>query len=592
MSAMFAMVADDHPSLMAVLKQADKRTSLSVLWQNPHCIIGCYGHSGNEQTRGVSQFSFRSANVVVAASKTPDNTLLGKQIQTEPAALSRSIEAAHSAFCWLNDSQQLVATRDPLNQHCLYYARLGKVTIISAEARFIAELMPVAPALNPAALACWLAGEPNPALCLYRNIHALPLGCSLLAGIDGRWQEYTFWDIDPHYHLDLPSDDAYRDAFAQLLADTVGSHIAVNDNVVVSQMSGGMDSTSITALAHEMLRPERHCRALSHFYSQSASCDESDNIRDMYTHLALHEPIQITVDAGAHRDFLSLYPTDFDSPGTVLSPRYHQECGIIQAVGSHRLLTGNGGDEMCWGHASAYTQRLRRGELKVITEVLSACKKTGMARWPVIRSLFIKPLIPETLLSLARQLKGLQHPVMPHWLTARAVSLALEAGTVSNPFDPRKDEVGHARYQALKTTSTFNSLRSYQKVAWQYDIEVAHPFFDRRIAEFSFAVPAKQLIRGPYPKWLLRNAMNGKLPDSVCWNVHKVTFDNHFGQLVKDNAKPLRALLEDTRLQEMGLLDNSKLLATFDNTVNSNKTHVHVDLLYAILTQRWIQQHH
>ena len=135
-------------------------------------------------------------------------------------------------------------------------------------------------------------------------------------------------------------------------------------------------------------------------------------------------------------------------------------------------------------------------------------------------------------------------------------------------------------------------MRSYQKVGWQYGIDVAHPFFDPRMAEFSFAVPGKQLIRGPYPKWLLRNAMQNHLPESVCWNVKKVTFDNHFGQLVKDNAKPLRELLSDTRLASLGLVDNDVLLKAFDAAVGGNGVSVHVDLLYAILTQRWIQQHH
>ena len=86
--------------------------------------------------------------------------------------------------------------------------------------------------------------------------------------------------------------------------------------------------------------------------------------------------------------------------------------------------------------------------------------------------------------------------------------------------------------------------------------------------------------------------MQNHLPESVCWNVKKVTFDNHFGQLVKDNAKPLRELLSDTRLASLGLVDNDILLKAFDAAVGGNGVSVHVDLLYAILTQRWIQQHH
>jgi len=592
MTAMFAMVAANHHALNELFNQASQFAAVRLLWQNPNCLVASYNQHGTVHNARLHQFSFTHANAIVASSRAPGNNELSTQITEDAAALSRTIKGAHTAFCWATDKQQLIASRDALNQHCLYYARVGQVTVISSEASFIAGLLPAKPALNPAALACWLAGEPNPELCLYNNIDVLPMGCSLQASPDGGVNTQSFWDIDPAHRLELASDDAYRDAFYQLLYESVSDHIAGDDRLVVSQMSGGMDSTSITALAHQLLGSQRSCRPLSHLYSQSESCDESDNIKAMYAHLGLQDPIQITVDAGAHRDFLSLYPTDFDSPGTVLSPRYHQECEIIQAVGSHRLLTGNGGDEMCWGHASAYTQRLKQGEFGVLSEVLKACKQTGMAPWPVFRSLFVKPMIPQSLMALARQIKGRQPADLPAWLTPKASALARETGTVTNPFNPNKDEVGYARYQALKTTSTFNSLRSYQKVAWQYGIEVAHPFFDPRIAEFSFAVPPKQLIRGAYPKWLLRNAMDNLLPESVCWNVQKVTFDNHFGQLVKDNAESLRKLLEDSRLEEMGLLDNSKLLSAFDQTVGSNKAHVHVDLLYAILTQRWIQQHH
>ena len=592
MTAMFAVVAVDHHVIKETLEIARRNRDLRVLWQAPGCVVGVYGDTLSADSYGMRQFSFSQANVVINSSSTPNNRVLGKQIDTDPAALSHGVPGAHTAFCWLAAKQQLIASRDPLNQHSLYYARLANATVVSSEARFIADLMPAKPALNPAALACWLAGEPNPALSLYAKIHAWPLGCSLMAGVEGSLQETTFWDIDPHHEIRLPNDADYSDSFAELLNTAVSSHIAGEDQVVVSQMSGGMDSTSITALAHTMLSPARLCRPLSHLYSQSASCDETTNIQAMYDHLALNNPIQVTVDSGEHRDFLSLYPTDFDSPGTVLSPRYHQECELISAAGSRRLLTGNGGDEMCWGHASAYTERIRNGELGVISEVLKACDQTHMARWPVLRSLFVKPLIPEWLLRVGRQLRGRNNADQPAWLTPQGAALAREAGTVSNPFHPQRQPVGYARYQALKTTSTFNSLRSYQKVAWQYGIEVAHPFFDPRIAEFSFAVPPKQLIRGAYPKWLLRSAMDKILPDRVCWDMQKVTFDNHFGQLVKDNARPLRELLTDTRLQEMGLLDNARLLDAFDKTVNGSVAHVHVDLLYAILTQRWIQQHH
>ena len=134
-------------------------------------------------------------------------------------------------------------------------------------------------------------------------------------------------------------------------------------------------------------------------------------------------------------------------------------------------------------------------------------------------------------------------------------------------------------------------MRSYDKLAERFGISVKHPFFDTTVAEFSFAVPPKQLIQGPYPKWLLRHSMQNELPDNVCWNLKKTTFDQHFGNLVRENASQLREVLQDERLSDMGLVNQSLLLAEFDRVVENKNIPLQVDLLYAILTYTWLQTH-
>jgi hypothetical protein len=134
-------------------------------------------------------------------------------------------------------------------------------------------------------------------------------------------------------------------------------------------------------------------------------------------------------------------------------------------------------------------------------------------------------------------------------------------------------------------------MRSYQKVADEYGVEVRHPFFDQKIVEFSFAIPEKLLIQGVYPKWLLRHTMQEHLPDSICWNKHKTVFDHHFANLIRSNRDELRLLLSHTGLQDLGLLDNQVLIAAFDDIVNDVEKSLNVDMLYAILTQLWFQSH-
>ncbi len=135
-------------------------------------------------------------------------------------------------------------------------------------------------------------------------------------------------------------------------------------------------------------------------------------------------------------------------------------------------------------------------------------------------------------------------------------------------------------------------MRSYQKIASEYGIEVQHPFFDSDVVKFSFAIPEKLLIQGAYPKWLLRQTMQAYLPASVCWNKHKVVFDHHFANLVRNNQIELRKLLSHEGLQDLGLIDNSILLREFDAVVNNPNGLLNVDMLYTILTQLWCQTHY
>jgi asparagine synthetase B (glutamine-hydrolysing) len=298
------------------------------------------------------------------------------------------------------------------------------------------------------------------------------------------------------------------------------------------------------------------------------------------------------VDEGEDRDFLALYPSDLESPGTVLSPRYVKELALVKEAGADVLLTGNGGDEMCWGHSTAYTQRFKQGDWRVVSEVLKACGAIGMSKRQAVTHLFVKPFVPELVLKMLTQNRASPNEQsVPIWLTDKAKSLAVEETRIDNPFNETRDPVGYNRYQSLKTTSTYNAVHSYEKVAQQFGIDVRHPFFNTKLAEFTFAIPDKQLIQGPYPKWLLRHSMQGHLPESVCWNLKKTTFDQHFGNLVRENASELREVLQDERLADMGLVNQTLLLAEFDRVVANPDIPLQVDLLYAILTFSWLRTH-
>ena len=61
---------------------------------------------------------------------------------------------------------------------------------------------------------------------------------------------------------------------------------------------------------------------------------------------------------------------------------------------------------------------------------------------------------------------------------------------------------------------------AYVHESWDRDaaflgIDYRHPFFDRRLAEFAFALPERQRSHRGLVKIVLRNALQGRLPESV-----------------------------------------------------------------------------
>jgi asparagine synthase (glutamine-hydrolysing) len=529
----------------------------------------------------------------ISQSKEPNAVSLLRMLAEQGGDFINAINGSAVYFGWDQHKRQLHVGKDPLNPTSLYWLHTHGGVLISTDLTFLALMADKPITLSEKGLASWLSGYPNPAISLFNEINVLEGGCRLQISADLTLKKHRFWDIDPNHKVVYANQEDYSERFRELLTASVSSACHTDRQIVASQMSGGLDSTSITALANELLQAQgKRVLPLSHLYSQAEHCDESALIQQMLDFLKVDDSLQLTVDGENDRNFLHLYPTALESPGTVLSPRYVHELAAVKAAGANVMLSGNGGDEMCWGHSVAYTQRLREGDFRVINEVMQASKLMGLSRKKTLSNLFVKPFLPDILLRLLGAKPPADREVsLPVWLSSKAKMLALEETQIANPFNPKLDAVGFNRYQGLKTTATYNAMKSYQQLSQRFGIEVRHPFFNTDVAEFTFAVPAKQLIQGVYPKWLLRHSMDKHLPNNVCWNIKKITFDQHFGNLVRENADQIRALFKHDKLTDLGLVERDKLLAEFERVVSDRSYPLHVDLLYAILTYTWLNTH-
>lgn len=491
---------------------------------------------------------------------------------------------------WDAARQRLVAACDPMGMRTLCHARRGTAWALASTPTLLLALLAETPRVDRLGLAGWLVGRPLPDASVLADIEMLPAGHVLTIDPQGA-RVRPFWQLDPNRTLRYPGIAPYAEHLHELLGRCVADRLPAGADTVAAQLSGGMDSTSVSALAAARLPDPAHTLlAVSHLYTADSRCDERDLIEHTAQHLGIRRHLLLPVSRYTEVPYPELYPPTLDSPGCVLSPRYLDELRQVRDQGARVLLTGSGGDEMTWGHSLSYSERLRRGDLGVLGEVLRGSRELGLPMLRTVLNLFVQPLVPDAARRLRRRLAG--RSPWPDWMPAdTARELNLHDALYADPPRRFRNRALQARLVALTHSSTYHSVRSYQAAGERTGVDVRHPFFDRRLAEFSFAIPDDLWLRERYPKWLLRKAMDGRLPDSVNWNRNKVVFDHFFAGLIKDQRERVRAILSHPGLQALGLVDNARLLAAFDAALDRDPPTVTVDLLHALMTQLWFQRH-
>ena len=359
----------------------------------------------------------------------PDEESLFNAYKKLKVKAFKKMKGNFQAIFWDEHSQQLCAVIDAFSSRSLFYIKQADSLYIGSDAKVLAKATNTNLTVNKIAISQWLAGRPNPDLSMFNELKRLPAGHCLEFSKENGIKITKFWDIDPGFSVTYNNTEDYKAHFFELLQSSVANRLnatQLSENTAVfCQMSGGMDSTSVTAIAKQLQDKENFAlHTMSHQYKNTQTCDESTNIKDMISKLGLAHQHYIELDQFESRSFAQLYPTDFDNPGVVLSPKYHQELALMKHLGASVLLTGNGGDETCWGHSASYRSRLFKGEFGVINEVIDAC---GQLNEPIARSLYklFMPNSIQNLVKLARN-KPTNTNECPPWLTLKAFNFVKE----------------------------------------------------------------------------------------------------------------------------------------------------------------------
>ncbi|MDF5720871.1 MAG: lasso peptide isopeptide bond-forming cyclase [Rhizonema sp. PD37] len=530
---------------------------------------------------------------------------------------------------WDIQRQILFCARDHMGVKPFYYHyKTGRIFAFGSEIKALFYLQEVPHQLNEVKIGDYLAANlQDKSNTLYKDILRLPPACCLKVSTKGiRIQSY--WTLDPKRELRLNSDEEYAEALREIFTEAVRCRLR-SAFTVGSHLSGGLDSSSITCMARQLLIQEGKNRSLHTFSNIFDAVPESDERSFIEAVIAQGDMIPHYVHADEMGPLSNLEEI-FRYQDEVISAPTHflawQLNDAAHKIGVRVVLDGFDGDNTIshgdgyfaelanqgqWGtfaveaealrelvgtsplnilryHGLTYLEQLARRWKWVafVRETNHILKHFNVSRWEIFLRHGLKPLLPAFVFKVWHFLSGHNQPdsivktrINPEF--AKRVGLEKRIQTFENcSSQPLTERERHCRN--LTSGILTQALEISDHYAAAFGLEVRHPFMDKRLLEFCLSLPAEQKLHLGWSRLVMRRAMNNVLPEEVQWRRGKSdmspTFD--YGLLTLD-----RQVLDQVMLNQLETIEtyaNTKLLlAAYKRLISKSEVNSPQDLLSA-----------
>lgn len=487
---------------------------------------------------------------------------------------------------WDRQANQLFCARDRIGVKPLYYHVGEDAFAFASEPGALLALEAVPDGLDERRIGDFLTGRlEDERISFYASIERLPPAHAMIVTADGvdRWQ---YWDLDPTRTITLESDAAYEREFRRLLEQAVRcrlrgpSGVAGTDpertragtsrsGTVATELSGGLDSSSITLLARELLPADVPLPTFSNVFESASSSDEREFIepiagRDgIVPEYVFLDERGVLTDRDRVFEFLDVPPHNTLHFGNWTLLNRAADAGVSV------LLSGAVGDSATNYGLGLLPQWFRTGRWRALSRELTAMSELLRISRPwAFRHHVLAPLVPPPVKRRYRRLRG--EPILE---TAANPTLA-------DSFVDRIDL--RERYRRLDTTSAriqstdrlrqYHSLRSGRHAAnlevrdrlcAAVGIEPRYPFTDARLLEFSLAIPPAQQFADGYTRSIIRRSLDDLLPPIVQWRPWKTMLNEGFWNALEREDEHLRELIaESDRIDDY--VDPDALAGAYD----------------------------
>ncbi|MCX8022636.1 MAG: asparagine synthase (glutamine-hydrolyzing) [Syntrophorhabdaceae bacterium] len=438
---------------------------------------------------------------------------------------------AIALFDFKNSS--LILSRDRLGKKPLYWTKKGGRIYFASEIKAILqvpELKRGTVKVNEEVAYYWLEYGFRDFIdaTFFDDIYSLPPASWTYVDNDFPNNMRFYWGI-PERRMkerEIPVDEA-SSRLKEIIKDAV--KIRLRADVPWSiELSGGLDSSSIVAIASQIAQNRPHVITVRF---PEEEWNEEPYARSIAQNLNVDYHVIDPPIANAWQQLMAftyLHEEPYHSPNLRVFQLYWS---IMRSQGTKISLQGTGGDELFAGYNYYFPLALIDGVKGFdITGVIKNLLKWTEYRQGVHANMRLIFYFLRTLLPWVRVKHRFKNFIRIKPPEGKGI-----------PFKSFQD----ALLSDMTRTKMRYWLLSFDKNSMGIPIEVRSPLLDYRVVDFAMSLPLSYLIKDGWHKWILRKTMEDVLPKDVVWREKKMGFPFPYERFISESNEIINLIMKE-----------------------------------------------
>lgn len=456
---------------------------------------------------------------------------------------------------WDPVKEQMFCARDHIGVKPFYYYLSGELFLFATEIKALFAIQDVRYELNEIKVAFHLINIDDNQSTFFNNIYRLKAAHSITIDLNEH-KINKYWELNRESQIEMDSEEDYVKAFLEIFTEAVKCRLR-SAVPLGFELSGGLDSSSVACVGNKILRNysnpnQDEIKTFSILYNDFQDADERYFIKKVIDTGGFN-PHSLYADNISPMENIKTILEIEDGPFNIRTLSVIWKFNkMIHDNNVRVVLTGEDGDSVIskgqnYFRELAVTFRWKTliNELNASSSIFSENKRL----FNESNSVYIKNSYNRSFYNLL--LKKVIFPLIPDFLRnilkpiynrKNHVRMKPDLFSLNKKFIKRLNLNEHLNelyivpnkkiktpkefhYNIFKTRPHQMALEMIDNLAANLSIEKRHPFYDKRLIEFCYAIPDEMKFHLGWDRYILRIAMGDILPEEVRWRFLKQDFN-------------------------------------------------------------------